>query len=687
MLPTVDKDSDQTVGARVRSSKVIGRACVGAAALLLVLVVGFAAIHFGRNDGAGPRSVARSDHLIATSDAKTARNPLVGIPDSEVAIGIDCLALLGDSSNSLTIASNRKRSGIRAFLGSLEQQGITLLGQRLVADLAGLRVVDFDPPTNAVTGSGAIAVVRPPVGAYSLPVAEAQGLPSLAQRDRLRDALRAPKIDWLLDEFRADPALLRAYWPSDDLRDFGAPTTVLGHAVRLRGPELYRALDAMPEELTFGLHELAVAIDQGVDAGDLSAILDRSDIDARSRWRERGTSRHNTLALVAALGANPAALQLLLERGSDPSEGRRSVLDELPLPNEPTDEVREVVRVLLAHGDKPYLPSTRSALKSWLPESAFLPLHPDAEVELATSDMAGLAEELASLVEDWERGVAHATRLEEHCRDSWHGEAILSHTGVSLSAKTRRQDVLDKRHEMTQQAVFRSNQELTRQLEPETARIIDAVYKAVDEGRWEDAMLLADQLARGTVYERVYEHLLGRALYFGAPTDALRALIDRLGGDLPRRAILTLASARNEQALGVAKALRQTNGIELDFVDERGRNAVGVAVANFWETRFNSVVVDENVARWLTFLAENSVSMQPDGGGLDPLDTVLFEVLQRPATNPAGVRVARFLIDHGATVQTSHWELAEEIALADWDGYRHLIQEVPELGQDPESFP
>lgn len=482
--------------------------------------------------------------------------------------------------------------------------------------------------------------------------------------------------------FRADPSLLRAYWPTDDPGDIRRPTTVLGHAIRLRGPELYRALDAMPEELTFGLHELAVAIDQGVGAVDLSAILERSDVDPRSSWRDRGKPRDNTLALVAALGGNPDALQLLLERGSDPSAGRRSVLDELRS-NEPTDAVREVVRVLLAHGDKPYLPSTRSALKRWLPELSYLALHPDAEVELATSDMAGLAEELAFLVEDWERGVAHATRLEEHCRDSWHGEAILSHAGVSLTAKTRRQNELDKRHEITRQGVFRSNQDLTRQLEPEAARIIEAVYKAVDEGRWEDAMQLADRLARGTMYERVYERLLYQALYFGAPMDAIWALIGRTGRDLPQRAILTLASAPNEQALGVAKALQQ-RGIDLDFVDERGRNAVGVAVEGFWETRFNSVVVDENVARWLTFLAENSVPMQPDGGGLDPLDTVLLEVLRRPFTNSAGVRIARFLIDHGATVGTSHRELAEEIALADWDGYRHLIREVPELRQDPD---
>lgn len=318
---------------------------------------------------------------------------------------------------------------------------------------------------------------------------------------------------------------------------FDQATTVLGHAIRVRGSDLYRALDIIPQKVAFGLHELAVAVEHGVGATDLAAILDRSKVDPTATWRDRRTTRANTLALVAALAANPDALQLLLAHGSDPSIGRRSVLDEL-LPTEQTDADREVLRLLLAHGERPYLPSTR--------------------VEL----------------------------------------------------------------------------------------------------------------------------LFG-ALFFGAPMDVIEALIDRVGGALPERAILTLAAAPNEQALAVAKTLGQHYDLDLHFIDERGRNAVSEAVSLFWDTQLNSVVVDENVARWLTFLADNSVAMKPDGGGMDPLDIVLLEMLRRPATNRAGVRVARFLIDHGAPVGASHQDLVEEIALADWDGYRRLMQEVPELRQAP----
>ena len=350
------------------------------------------------------------------------------------------------------------------------------------------------------------------------------------------------------------------------------------------------------------------------------------------------------------------------------------MLDEL-LPTEQTDADREVLRLLLAHGERPYLPSTQVELTRRLDHSSVLPLHPDAEVELATSDIEGPAAELASKVEDWDRRVVHASWIEQSCRHAWDGNALLSHEVTGIAAKMRRQNELNRTYEIAQ----RSKQHRIRQLEPAPARIIEAVSEAISEGRWDDAMSLADQLA----LDSLYDELLFGALFFGAPMDVIEALIDRIGGALPERAILTLAAAPNERALAVAKALGQHYDLDLHFVDERGRNAVSEAVSLFWDTQLNSVVVDENVARWLTFLADNSVAMKPDGGGMDPLDIVLLEMLQRPATNRAGVRVARFLIDHGAPVGASHQDLVEEIALADWDGYRRLMQEVPELGQAP----
>ena len=659
------------------SSGFRGRAWIGLAALCLVLLVGFATVDFWWNDGT-PGSIAARSDAGATPEVKVPGVSLAGSSDADEALQVDCLALVNDAASSLDLASDRKWFGIRAFLNSLEDRGITVLGQRLVADLAGVRT-DLALPRYPATQRGTSRVRMDRVD-YSLPKTGAQHPPlTTTERKRLLEALRARDVEPLLEEFGTDPSVQRRDWPREDPFDFDEVTTVLGHAIRLRGPELYRVLGVAFEQPAFGLHEVAVSIDQGVGATDLAAILDHSEVAPDASWRDRRTPRDNTLALVAALAANPGALQLLLERGSDPSIGRRSVLDELPLPTEQAEAVQEVVHVLLAHGDRPYLPSTRAALKRWLPHPAVVPLHPDAEVEMAAHDLEGPARELASLVADWDRRIEHASWAEQHCRQAWDGEAMLSYADSGLAAKTRQQDELDRQHEITQRARLRSKQEQIQQLGSEGTRIVEAIFEAVNESRWEDAISLAERLE----LQAVDEHLLFRALFFGAPIDIVETLIDRAGRVLPEQSILTLASAPNERALAVAKVLHQHHGLDLHFVDGRGRNAVSETVSLFWDTRFNSVVVNENVARWLTFLAENSVAMKPDGGGLDPLDMVLLEILRRPFANRAGVRVARFLVDHGAPVGTSHRDLVEEIALADWDGYRRLVRELPELEQAP----
>lgn len=657
-----------------------GPAWMGVAALSFVLVVGIVITYSEWNEGPAP-PVAQSDGPDTASHENLPGDPRAEASDAEVALQLDCLDLWGKASSNLTLATDRKRFGIRSFLASLENQGFSSLAQRLVADLAGIGAVDLDMRSYAGPQSESAAVEQPRTAVYSLPRTGVHSLPlSKAQSNRVRDALQAPAIEWLIDEFQADPSLPRRYWLREDPFDLDQATTVLGHAIRVRGQELYRAIDFIPEEVSFGLHELAVAVGHGVGAADLAKLLDRSDVDPTTSWRDRRTPRDNTLAMVATLSANPAALELLLALGSDPSLGRRSVLDELPLPTEQSEAVQEVVHVLLAHGDRPYLPSTRAALKRWLPQLSVLPLHLDAEAELATFAMEDVARELASLVEDWDRRVMHASRIEQHCQHAWDDERepLLEGSG-GLAAKMRRQDELDKRYEIAQRENLRTSQRWMEQLEPEAARILETLFEAVNESRWEDAMLLADSLG----LEAVDELLLFRALFFGAPMEVIETLIDRAGGVLPERAVLTLAAAPNEQALPVAKMLSQRYRLDLHFVDERGRNAVSEAVSLFWDTQFNSVVVDENVARWLTFLSENSVTMKPDSGGMDPLDLVLQEMVRRPFTNPAGVRVARFLIDHGAAVGASHRDLVDEIAMADWDGYRRLIQEVPELEQNP----
>ena len=78
------------------------------------------------------------------------------------------------------------------------------------------------------------------------------------------------------------------------------------------------------------------------------------------------------------------------------------------------------------------------------------------------------------------------------------------------------------------------------------------------------------------------------------------------------------------------------------------------------------------------YLASHSVAVKPRPFGLDPLDRILIELAAGPNV-PGRIRFARFLIDHGAPVESSHLELAAQLYRADERAYRRLVELVPEL--------
>ena len=578
-----------------------------------------------------------------------------------------CDDLLSGTSGSRRLVAQLKQLHLRAFSESLRKVGYSRLQLQLVGDLADARL----PPLDPLPSEYGFAF---PAG-YSLPEPEYAAL-SLEDRRRVSDVLEAPRSDLLVRELAVDRTILQGAWRDDP---FDPATTVLGQLIRSRGPDLHRFLDAVRDVVAFGLHELAVAIERGVSGRDFVKLLEHTDIDPGTAWADRRIRRDNTLALVAALNLEPEVLSLLLQRGSDPSLGRRSVLDELPLErpwdHERTDNLEQVVRILLQTGDRPYLPSTLSAIEHWLSDLKEIALHPDAEFELATTEVVGPAQELRSLVGEWNRKVEEAVWVAENCLVPEAGEAVSIHGHRSLAAKTRQQEQLDEYRSSRIAENAQAMRLRMQQFEPGVARLFDDVIEALAEGRWNEAIALVDESGLA----ELHGSLLSTALSWGAESGVIEALIERNGGTLPPNAILMLASSQGEEAVAVANELRERRGLDLHFVNEYGMNAVSEATLQFWDTQLNSLVVDEKAARWLEYLASNSVTMKPSEIGLDPLDTVLLEMLRRPFANRPGVRVARFLIDHGAPIELSHRELVEHIAQTDFDGFRRLVKEVPEL--------
>ena len=121
----------------------------------------------------------------------------------------------------------------------------------------------------------------------------------------------------------------------------------------------------------------------------------------------------------------------------------------------------------------------------------------------------------------------------------------------------------------------------------------------------------------------------------------------------------------------VAEAL-EPFGFDVHHVDAQGRNAFHILAGESLEK--------EGSWRLAEYLADRHVSVKPSAFGLDPLDRVLTKLLDSPRWGSRDrIRFARFLIDHGAPVESSHLELAESIARANEDTYRRLVGVVPEI--------
>ena len=122
-------------------------------------------------------------------------------------------------------------------------------------------------------------------------------------------------------------------------------------------------------------------------------------------------------------------------------------------------------------------------------------------------------------------------------------------------------------------------------------------------------------------------------------------------------------------------------GLNPGFADADGRNAVNHLMDGF-RSRIGPAPGLGKTLGWLNYLASRSVSPQPTGKGLDPLDTVLFAVLDGPASDTASdaVLLARALVGVGASVQPSHREIAARIQVSAPETYAALVEAIPELG-------
>lgn len=566
----------------------------------------------------------------------------------------DCLAALAAPEGSSSLLREQRRLRIEDFLDRLEGA----LRRELVADLAGYR-----PQRPAVFESGFSPGM---FWRYAPPSPPGQRRLSHEEFRSLEEVRRRDGIDGLVE--LADASVFQSRW---------GVTTYAGHLIEEHGEALLAALPAAAGAFSLGLHELAVAIRAGVGATEFAALLAAAETDPQAAW-------HNgaNLAKVAAIHNRPAILRALMARGVDPAAALqwpagRSVLDDVaarPRPDgaDGTRALANVMRLLTAAGDRPYLPSTLATLARWLPAASLPALHPESEVLLAS--LAGPAATVAAMDAEWTAKAATAAQLERQCEaDAAAPTAQHFASGSSrdtgLAAKQRQQKALALRAERAMEALRAQSEEESggedkspAALSPEAQRARDAIARAVADDRWDDAIAVADQLG-----DHVPMLLLHGALA-DAPLGALLALLERNDGRLPRNAAEYLA--RRADAAEIAAAL-EPYGLDLNYVDPRGRNAFGLLAATPLE--------NDGAWRFAEYLASRAVPVKPSAWGLDPLDLVLTRLVEYPRASRARIRFARFLIDHGAPVEPSHLELAAQLSLRSEDAHRRLLRAVPEL--------
>ena len=584
----------------------------------------------------------RSERLQALPTQEAPEAPEAPVHADEGSVQ-DCLASLAVPEGSSALMLQQRRLRVESLIKS---QG-NPLERELAADLGGIR-------RDATLQNGLPARL---FWTYSPP--DERRL-SAGERRRLEDLLRVEGIDGLIA--LGDAAIFQAHW--DD-------TTLAGYLIREHGNALYAALPTLSNQIPIGLHELAIAVEEGAAPNDFLALLDASAIDPAATWLNSAN-----LAKVAAIHTRPELLRALMSHGVDPTAtllwGHRSVLDDIASRHEPQSEgaFADVVRQLVEAGDQPYLPSTLSTLQRWLPEASMPPLHPDAAAALRAPSLAAAAEAIAAMDAEWTAKADAAARLEQRCEEliAMADPGADAFHGTGLAAKRRHQEALRNRQERWLEELggavedeARSADEIPAYMEQARQQLFDLVA----DGKWDEAIAMAD-----SVGENAHLALLYIALGTDAPLEALLELIRRNGGVLPEESNSDFLRSRRQDLPAIADAL-EPFGLDVHYVDAEGQNAFHILARADLEK--------ESTWRFAEYLAGRLVPAKPSALGLDPLDIVLMRLAEHPRMGRSRIRFARFLIDHGAPVQLSHLQLAELIAQADEDAFRRLLSVVPEL--------
>jgi len=191
----------------------------------------------------------------------------------------------------------------------------------------------------------------------------------------------------------------------------------------------------------------------------------------------------------------------------------------------------------------------------------------------------------------------------------------------------------------------------------------DELVKLTFDKKWEQSLELI-QLFIGTEYEALaLDSCISMGVSNNAPFQYFEGLFS-YGARIPDNAVSTLSYNR----FGGLTVKLIPHGLNLNFVDDRGINALGMLIIEtnkYQELGFNQM---------FPFLLESGVNPKPDGSSLDPLNFAL-----EGTANETSVQYAKLLVDHGAPIEKSHRQQMETLKLAHSARYERIIEYIPEL--------
>jgi hypothetical protein len=365
------------------------------------------------------------------------------------------------------------------------------------------------------------------------------------------------------------------------------------------------------------------------------------------------TIKKTSLANLAISSLNPSAVSYWLETGSPIiiNKGQVNGIEYLHIPMDDEKKLlaKEIVTIMFQAGHRDILESTYNIHSKWLTSgelNKFNIVYPDNQKVL---EIVGL-QKLKEAIKNLDAEISKFLSIEQKCEIEFgltvyseellnqdiHVMEVLSKLEKSNSSDRKRKLIFEKLEQLEQ----------LEQMKQEDLFQMDKLINLSITKNWKDALAISEELTTTNDEESTLAYLnllLVQAITNSAPFDFIEELLIK-GAILQDNTIILLTLTNN---LKLIRPL-QAYGLNIDYVDDRGKNALSYSVESD---------LSKNIFH---FLLENNINTKPNNKLLDPLNYALKYVEK----SSVGVYYANHLINLGVAVNNSHAQQLELLKIS-----------------------